>query len=300
MQKFKKAHVIINPAAGSNEPILNTLNDVFYPNGIIWDVSITMKHGDAESFAHVAAHYGDYDLIISYGGDGTVMEVATGMIGADVPLAILPGGTGNALASELGISQQLKAAVELICDETHQLRYIDAGKVGDRYFFLRAGMGLGVNLVEKTDRELKDRFGFLAYAFSALDVMQNPEHTTYKLTLDGEQVEYDGIACVIANSGFMGKFNFKLSSKITPDDGLLDVIIMNDDLDSTLAMAASIIEQEQYAAALHHWQVKNVTIEVDPPLSVRGDGEEFGQTPISIEVVPAAIPIVVPSEKIDT
>jgi len=307
MMTFKHVHVIINPAAGNDEAILNTLNDTFHPNGIRWDVSITLDHGDAERFAKQAAQSGEYDLIVSYGGDGTVMEVANGMIGSDVPLAILPGGTGNALASELGISQQLRPAVELICDETQQLRHIDAGKIGERYFFLRAGMGLGVSLVEKADRELKNRFGFLAYFFSALDVIQHPERATYRLTLDGEEMAHQGVACMIANSGYMGKFNFKLSSKIVPDDGLLDVLVLNDDLDSTLAMAASIIDleeraagwniidHEQYQAAMRHWQVKEAVIEVDPAQAIRGDGEDFGETPLTVQVVPQAIQIVTPT-----
>lgn len=312
MTHFQNVHVIINPAAGKDEVILNTLNDTFHPNDIRWDVSITLDYGDAERFAREAAQSGDYDLIVAYGGDGTVMEVANGMIGGDVPLAVLPGGTGNALASELGISQQLRPAVELICDETRQLRRIDAGKIGDRYFFLRAGVGLGVSLVEKADRELKNRFGFLAYFFSALEVIQKPERATYRLTIDGEQMEHEGVACMIANSGYMGKFNFKLSSKIVPDDGLLDIVVLNDDLDSTLAMAASIIDleeraaalpagwniidHEQYQAAMRHWQVKEALIEVDPPQSIRGDGEDFGKTPLQVEVVPGAIDIVTPAK----
>src|SRR5690606_33636656 len=97
---FKHIQVIINPAAGNNEPILNTLNDVFSQYDVFWDVSLTHKAGDGEQLARQAVENGA-DLVGAYGGDGTVGEVARGLIGSEVPLAVLPGGTGNSLAVSL-------------------------------------------------------------------------------------------------------------------------------------------------------------------------------------------------------
>ena len=89
------------------------LNRIFNRYGVDWDVSITRKYGDATEFARRAAESG-FDLVAGYGGDGTQMEVANGLLGSGVPQAILPGGTGNAMAHDLGISLVLQEATELI------------------------------------------------------------------------------------------------------------------------------------------------------------------------------------------
>ena len=90
----KRVQVIINPTAGQDQAILGILNQVFHDAGFAWDVSITNKAGDARRFARAAALAG-IDVVAAYGGDGTVMEVASGLIGSTVPLAIFPGGTAN-------------------------------------------------------------------------------------------------------------------------------------------------------------------------------------------------------------
>ena len=100
---YPKVHVVINPAAGQDEPILNVLNDVFHAAGVDWENSLTHKSGDATRLAAEAAASG-VDLVAAYGGDGTQMEIANGLLGTGVPQAILPGGTGNAMAHDLGIS----------------------------------------------------------------------------------------------------------------------------------------------------------------------------------------------------
>ena len=106
---YKRIQVIINPAAGHDEPILNVLNDVFHPAGVEWDISITHKFGDATRLAKEAVASG-VDLVAGYGGDGTQMEVANGLLGSGVPQAILPGGTGNAMAHDLNVPINLKTS----------------------------------------------------------------------------------------------------------------------------------------------------------------------------------------------
>ena len=90
----KHIHVVINPASGQDQPILNTINDVFRECGVSWDISVTQQSGDARRFAETAVANGA-DVVAGYGGDGSVMEVAQGLMGTDIPLAILPGGTAN-------------------------------------------------------------------------------------------------------------------------------------------------------------------------------------------------------------
>ena len=94
----RTVHVIINPASGNNEPMLNIINDVFAEYDIKWEALITHGPGDATELARRAADDG-CDLVACYGGDGTLMEVVNGLIGTGMTLGVLPGGTGNTVAA---------------------------------------------------------------------------------------------------------------------------------------------------------------------------------------------------------
>jgi diacylglycerol kinase family enzyme len=156
---YPRVFVVINPASGQNEPILNVLNDVFHPAGVEWDIGITHKSGDATRLTKAAAARG-VDLVAGYGGDGTQMEVANGLFGTGIPMAILPGGTGNAMAHELHVPLNLKEAAQLIVS-SRQRRAVDVVRTGDRLFMLRAYTGVSAS--EAASREAKDRLGQMAY-----------------------------------------------------------------------------------------------------------------------------------------
>lgn len=110
LDKVKKIHIIINPASGRFEPILPVINAVLKNTQIEWDVSITKKAHHACLLAREAAKK-NYDLIAVYGGDGTIMEVISGMLCSGIPLAILPGGTAMSWQPIWGSPKTLKKPV---------------------------------------------------------------------------------------------------------------------------------------------------------------------------------------------
>lgn len=292
---FERAHVIINPASGSNEPILNQLNSVFYAAGVDWDVSLTKRSGDARRQAAAAAESGA-EVVAAYGGDGTVMEAATGLMGSDIPLAILPGGTNNVVSVELGVPKNLVEAAALICGAPATIRPVDMGKTGDEYFILRISIGYEAVINELADREAKDRYGGLAYTLAGIKALRNPPIGKYRLTMDGRSEELEGLTCMIANSANLGIPGVSLAHEVDVGDGLLDVVIVRHaDLDSLLSVAGSVADSERIGHPLPHWQAREVTVEADPPQSVAGDGEIWDPTPISASVVPAAVQVVVPA-----
>ena len=289
---YKNIQVIINPAAGQPEPILNTLNRVFQKHEVHWDTSVILQHGDGEKWARAAVAAG-VDLVASYGGDGTAVDVANGLVGTDIPQMVLPGGTANALAQELNIPLNLEAAAEVIFNS--EVRKIDLGKTGDRYFMLRADMGVSAQIVDEASREMKDRFGVLAYGINALRAVTRNDRALYTLTLDGEVVEVEGTACLIANANKLGTLELTLSPQVDMTDGLLNVFVFNNLAESLLSAAAEIINlQDGAATTLQHWQVKEVSIKADPPQEVRGDGEVLGETPLTITIAPQAMSVLVP------
>ena len=241
LNPLKKLHVIINPAAGVGRPILQALNTGLKDSGIAWDVSITHQAGDAERLAKKAADEGA-DVVGVHGGDGSVMEVASALRGTSTPMAIFPGGTANVMAVELGVpSTDLEASIDFLAKGDYTTRRIDMGRANERLFLLRVGIGLEAEMMKSADQELKNRFGILAYAFSAFNEMRNLTPTLYRVRVDGEQHEIEGVSCMIANSGNVAIGGLTLSKKIDVSDGLLDVVIFRSaDLAAMITISAAL------------------------------------------------------------
>ena len=292
----KNIHVIINPAAGKTEPVLNTLNRIFHPAGLKWDVSITLESGDATRFAIKAGDSG-VDIVAVYGGDGTVMEVARGLRGTNTPMMILPGGTANLMSMEMGLPRDLAQAAEVAISERSKIRAIDIGQAGDNYFILRVGFGFSGKKVEAVSREMKDRFGVFAYTIGALKALRDTDIISWKLTLDGERQEFEGFALLVDNAGTFGIKGLSHSSKVRIDDGLLDVIVVRDlGFSSVYSIGASITDLQPDASTFRHWQAREVQIESDPATVINGDGEIWGETPVNIRILPGAVRVIVPGE----
>ena len=287
---FKKIHVVINPSAGKDDAILNKLNRVFNKYGVDWEISITRKFGDATRFARQAVADG-FDLVAGYGGDGTQMEVADGLMGSDIPMAILPGGTGNAMSFELGVPQKLEQAAELICQSRNQ-RKIDVVKIGEQHFMLR--LYTGIEESEKTSREDKDRLGNLAYVKDALKELEHLPHANYSISVDGQQIEEEGMFCLILNAGSIGGINAHLTESVSISDGLVDVFIVNRDLSSLRALASYTLDIGKSKASVHHWQGREIHVAADPPQTTWMDGELYGPTPFTLTVIPESVSVVVP------
>lgn len=291
---MKKIQIIVNPGAGRSKPILQTINSVLQDTDISWDISITQKPGDGKAFATEAVERGA-DLVAVYGGDGTVMEAANGLIENQVPLAILPGGTANVMAIELGIPRDLREACTLLAGPVQRLRQVDVGKIEENYFILRVGIGLEATMIAGADQELKYKVGTLAYVLSGLQALRDPQVAHYNLVLDENEVEAEGVTCFIANSGNVGLPHLTFSPHIEVDDGLLDVLIIQQaDINTLMEIATGVVSGEENIKGIRHWQAHNISVSSEPAQIVQVDGEILYETPVQIQVLPGAIQIVVP------
>ena len=288
--------VIINPAAGQQGPDLKVMNRIIQSAGWDWEVEVTNSFGEGALLAARAVS-GGASLVAACGGDGTVMDVATGLIGKNVPLVILPSGTGNVLAKDLGLPLDLAGACNLMVSPGAGLRAIDIGVWGERLFLLRLGVGLEADIVRATDRGNKDTLGLLAYITATVQAWSQAPLSHYRLELDGQVEELDGLACMVANGGALGIPWLTLSPQVSIDDGLLDVyVIRRADLPELAAMAASLIGPVGSVSGLPHWQVREVSIQADPPQGVEADGEDLGSTPVHVRLIPSALQVVVPGK----
>lgn len=265
--------IIINPAAGQQQPVLSIFNNVFRPLNLEWDISITHGPGDARRLAAKAVQAG-VDIVGVYGGDGTVSEVSTSLAGTNVPLAIFPGGTGNVLARELGLPVMLHEAARLL-GTNYTLRQIDIGMANDRAFLVTVAAGIFAETIRNASRELKDRLGFIAYGLTTIQAMSTISPIRYQLTIDGNEVECTGVTCLVANCLNFVVGGISMSPTIDMEDGKLDVIVIrNTDLQTLLALAAGAITPDhQILDPIQHWQGTKVTLRTDPPQPITYDGE---------------------------
>jgi YegS/Rv2252/BmrU family lipid kinase len=285
--------IIINLGAGQPEPVLSILNDTLGEAGLEWDVAITHKAGDGFTEAKKAADEG-YDLVCSYGGDGTLSEVAAALCGSSTPMGILPGGTGNGLAEDLGIPSDLEAAAAFIASQAYELRSVDIGRLGEKLFVLRVTMGFETSVVEDATRKLKDKFGWLAYAFAGLKTAADPPKAMYRIEVDGKSYEAEGVACIVANSASTGVMGMKLSDKVDVSDGQLDVIIAETTDLATLAESTADAVGGSEPRSFCRWRGTKIKVESTPAQSVLADGEDAGKTPVEVSLIPGALKIAVP------
>jgi diacylglycerol kinase (ATP) len=291
---YPRIPVIINPASGPDRPVLSLLNAAFQRSATDWEVHVTLRPGDAGRFARWLTQAGAA-VVAVYGGDGTVNDVAAALAHSGTHLLILPGGTGNALAFELGIPEDTTLAAALACGAPARLRPLDLGEANGHLFTLRATMGFETELQRSANRQLKDQLGKLAYPAAALQMLETVPVTRYQINLDGRDIAAQGVQCTVANSAQMGVAGLELAQGGDVSDGLLDIIVLRRmDLAAMASIALSNLFGEDVSDEVQHWQGRNVFIRADPPQAVALGEDLLAETPIAINVVPGALQVIVP------
>lgn len=288
---YPRIYLIVNPAAGGDEPIVNIINDVFRSYGIQWDVDITHKYGDAQKLARQAAQSRHYDLVAGYGGDGTQHEIANGLMNTEVTMGVLPGGTGNGFCRELGLPNQLRPALEVLCT-SRKVNHVDVVAFQDQYFIQR--LYVGIEPEEQTSREMKDKYGTLAYAISGYQRMKTHQDIRYRLTIDGEVIEMPATKVYVVNASQSGTGISVTGDLSSSEDGLLEVFVLDSQNLKTISAAAErLLNLHTEVAQQFFWRGQEITIETEPDQPVWTDGEYQGRTPVSMKVIPGGLPIAV-------
>ena len=292
-------HFIVNPVSGSATVPFELLGKSMAEAENKTTLRVTTVNYSASDCVGDALA-DDANLIVVYGGDGTVMEVANCLQDQEIPLAIIPGGTANVIAHELKIPVDTQAALDLIFHHKHQEKWIDAGRVGDEHFLLRFSIGWEAELSQRPTTEDKSRWGILAYTQAALQALNDLEPVTYRMTLDDDTVEeISGINCSICNIGSAGFQEMSIGTDICPDDGLLDVLILqNKNTQAVLDIAQNVLASSfelDLEESLPHYKAKKVEILPDSPQRMSLDGEAFESAfPITFECIPRYVSILTP------
>lgn len=297
-KKINNIHIIINPAAGVGESTLPIINAFMRDAGIKWEASITHREGDASRFAKAAIKE-RIDALAIYGGDGTLMEAISGLIGSDIPLVILPGGSANVMATELGIPAGLKEACALMSRSPLETKHIDVGQFDKRYFIVGISLGFEADVVKGADREAKNKIGIFAYLFSAVAALKITKKAVYHLKIDGQEHEVRGLMCLITNTGNLRFSNISFDKHIDVGDGFLDVIVVRKaNLSLFKLMVVTLFKRERpdNLELVEHWQGKDISVSSSPKQTVQCDGEVLEKMPRHIKIIPGAIKVLVPKK----
>lgn len=294
---------IINPAAGQHRPedLRRQIKRALSQPAL--KVVATERAGHAEEIAREATDSGRYQAICVCGGDGTVNEVANGILSAKSPpfipkVGLIPLGTCNVLAGELGIpcGSTPDAACELI--RAGKTRAIDVGRVGERYFLLMAGFGFDADTVRGVMLPMKSLVGAPAYIMSGLAALAHCKASRVRLTLDDETLASDAFMVLVANVSSYAVAQVKVAPFAALDDGWLDICVFERPPTDRVGFAAQILlllaRRHMGDPRFRYYRARHIRLESDPPIAGQVDGDLYGETPVEIEVVPKALEIFVP------
>lgn len=295
-------HFIVNPVSGSNGAPFDVIGKFMGEAECKTTLHVTKIDHDVAACVDDALK-DNPDLVVAYGGDGTVMEVANRLHEHQTPMAIIPGGTANVIAHELNIPVGVKPALDLIFNQDSEMTSLDAGKIGENHFLLRLSMGWEAELSRRPTTEAKSNWGTLAYTQAALEALGDTEPVTYELTLDDDTTEtVTGINCSICNIGNVGFYGLSIGLDISPSDGFLNVLILqNNNLQAILDITQNVLAGSlplDIEERLPHYKAQKVTVQPSSTQRLSMDGEALEKSfPITVECVPNYISILTPKQE---
>lgn len=288
---------VVNPVAGpvGSQRSARDLKEKAKRLGIELDLVETRPDLDGE--AAVATMNKTYDVYIAMGGDGTVKEVARAAMKNNVPLAIIPRGTANAVAWHFRLPFDVGQGLGVILDGKPVA--LDIAKAEGRDFLIAAGLGYDAAVMRDATRVLKRRFGFLAYLYSALKNLGRKPNTFVIHLDDGDPIRVRGATAVIANIGTLAG-NIRVVKQVNPHDGLLDLVVLSPQRFSDFARLVyrGLIGRLEDDPRVRYFRAAKIRVEVRPaaPLEIDGDDIPGRHRSFEAEVVPEAITLLVPAE----
>lgn len=303
---MKKLLFVYNPRAGKEmlKPRLSDVLDIFVKAGYEVTVHPTQAYRDAY-YQIKEYEVGKYDLIACSGGDGTIDEVATGMMkrremGKDVvPVGYIPAGTTNDFAKSLHIPRKpLVAADNAVKGVPFPC---DIGKFNDSVFVYIAAFGIFTDVSYETDQAVKNVLGHMAYILEGAKRIFNIPSYKIKVEHDGEAIEDEFIFGMVTNSRSVGGFSNMVGKNIVFDDGLFEVTLIKTPKNPIALqeiIAALLIEQVD-TKHMYTFKTKKITFDSVEEIPWTLDGEFGGeQDYVEIENAQKAMEIMVPENHV--
>ncbi len=321
-----QAELIYNPAGGQVVIRHELDNVVAFLNRCGWSVTPqeTGKPLEAAGLARHAVKRGA-QVVIAAGGDGTINEVANGLVNTDAALGVLPAGTTNSWALQMGIpalnpllpgTQAVKMIAALdekvarplpanyyrkvLLDAARVLVEgrtvaVDMGEISGRHFLMWAGIGFDAAIAQSVPLKEKRMLGSWAYVLPAIESAHRYHGTDALLNLDGKVVKVSTPFAVVSNIQLYGGM-IAIGARACVNDGKLDVCIFKGGGFLTFVQQAAKVLAHKHLEdpTVEYYQCREIAVESAQPLPVHVDGEPFTQTPIAIRTVPSSLKVIVP------
>jgi diacylglycerol kinase family enzyme len=298
--------IVWNPSKVDGEALRAAVDEVFGPEAPVewWETTI---EDPGRGMAADAVEAG-CDVVIAVGGDGTVRAVTESLASTEVPLGIVPQGTGNLLARNLGVPLDgMVSALERVRDATPQ--HIDLGWVDfngeTRAFTVMVGFGLDAQMLVETNEDLKDRAGWLAYVEAMGRAVSGTEMTDITLSIDGGVAdEVRGHTMLIGNCGML-QGGIRLLPDAQLDDGLLDILLVSAEgalqwmetvrsvvWDNGIRRMLTRGDEAVSTDSTQHLTAERISVELSRPQVFEIDGEDLGEvSAFTVRVQPGALTV---------
>ena len=287
---------IVNPKAGTNlqKHIRNSIDNHLNHKKFEYGIWLTKKAGHASKLAKKAVKEG-YEYVVAVGGDGSINEVASALVGTKAILGVIPAGSGNGLAMHLGYGRDIDEAIKKL--NAAEEKSIDCGTLNGRHFVNIAGVGFD-GLVSNMMKGSHWR-GFLPYFLKSVEAGLSYTSKPCSIQLDGETLKRNCFAISIANGPMYG-YNFQIAPDALLYDGFFEVVILKDAPRwQYFAAIPSMLTNKIYEADfVEHYRAKKVVIRADGEQYIHLDGEGMViSEELHFEITPSALRILVPQVK---
>jgi diacylglycerol kinase (ATP) len=296
-----RARFILNPQARQGSVSLREAVGFFVEAGWTVDLLRTEYPGHAIELARCAATEG-YDLVVACGGDGTLNEAVNGLAGSDTALGVLPLGTANVWAREIGLPLRLADAARALLDgEVHRvdLGYaepLDGTAFGrGRYFLMMAGIGFDAEVARAVRPQEKRRWGMIAYVAAGIATALRFTGTRMTLQFDGQRMRRRVLLAVIGNTRLYGGL-VEITHQALADDGMLDLCFFEGSglLQKIEHVVRVLLRRHTASPRVCYFRAREVVVRSRQPVPVQLDGDTYGQTPMRFCAVPQALSVLVP------
>ena len=251
----------------------------------------TSGAGEAERLARHAATEG-YEKIVAAGGDGTINEIVNGIAGHNVALGLLPLGTMNVFASELGLPlNDLERCWKII--QQNKIHRVDLPRANRKHFVQLAGVGLDAQAVKETSRAFKRSFGPLSYLISAVQIASR---TPPVLRIESEDAITDEGSFVLVGNGRLYGGRFPFFKQALMDDGLLDVIVFKrlSYIDIIRYLQNVVFTPQISSPEVEYFQTKYLRVTSEESVPVEIDGELVGNCPVEFKIRAGGLRVLTP------
>ena len=294
--------IITNPIAGNKKQSpLHAAVNLLRSKGIMPEIRQTGKRGDACLFAQDEVQK-KTEIVMAAGGDGTINEIANGLVGSSLKLAVLPIGTANVFSREANIPSDPHAAVDLLFTGT--VRHINLGRIRfrDRYldheitnhFVLMAGIGLDGGVLAEIKRSSVERWGRAAYVFTGIRVLS--QYTCSRITITVDQGKtLQGYSAVIGNAHYYGgKFVVTPHASLLEDSLELCVFKNKGSVSMGKNVLKLLLKKQSSSRDLFYCKAHAIEVTSPDEVFIQADGDFMGKLPAHISVSKSTLSVIVP------